>query len=490
MTTFEINNIENKYVKINNRKIYYKNSKELVLDNNGNIIDDHIDKKYSNNYNIRINNDNIILEYKSNEDTQLINIEGKKINYTLNQTKIYVVVTLTCDLYIQQVIENFLRQIHMNKDLIIIRNNNYITEGENIMIDNIISAKIVEDNEYINEIREDKYILVNFEEKLYYTPDYITNIIRVLKRNKVARIYKNHEIIQTDINQYIKKIKDKIILETNMFNKINKIYYNNYSIKLSTDLYNTNIVKTEVMLYNSKIDKSVFDEYQIYNKLNYYFDKIYIMNLERRKDRRIITQELLHYFNIRAEFISSFDGNKNIMDYNRDVYSKKINVGEYGYIRSMLKIFEDAKKHKYDKILVLEDDIYIHKDFNNKFNEILENDIIKKKSWDLLFLGANYNVLNLDINKQIFKIKKKITGSYALGISCKIIDEYIYYINKYDSPFDVKPYEIFMQKYKLYGIYPNLIIPDLTESDIMVRKNIKKWIKKCNWQYQNYIRKI
>ena len=44
-------------------------------------------------------------------------------------------------------------------------------------------------------------------------------------------------------------------------------------------------------------------------------------------------------------------------------------------------------KHKYERILILEDDLRLELDFNNRFEEALRDIDQVKPDWDLMYLG-------------------------------------------------------------------------------------------------------
>ena len=223
-------------------------------------------------------------------------------------------------------------------------------------------------------------------------------------------------------------------------------YIDNAEIRNSDILYKINI--------NKKLLKSYYKSYYKFNKINYYFDKIYIINLERRKDRYKKTNDLLNKFNIKAEFIKAYDGIKNENEYLMDVKNNIINIGGYGRIQSLLMIIQDMRKNKYKNILILEDDIYILKNFVNEMEKIMKNIIIKNKEC----------------------------------ISYSIIDDYEYILRQFNTYIDTEPYKILKYKYRLYGIYPNLIIPEIKNSDIEIRSGDSKLKILNNWDYSNYIR--
>lgn len=120
--------------------------------------------------------------------------------------------------------------------------------------------------------------------------------------------------------------------------------------------------------------------------INKYFDKIYVLNLSKRKDRLADMAKRLIYLNIDYQLYDAVDGY--MLD---DIYSSykqsKINtyISNSSYLAcalSHLSIYNNAKNNGYEKILILEDDILFHKNFNKKFDSLLLPD-----DFDLLYLS-------------------------------------------------------------------------------------------------------
>ena len=486
MIKIEINRNKN-YIQINDNKIEIENIINLIIDNNGNI-NNNLDKIY-NNYTLSIKDKDYKLAYNSINNIKLFDVTGNYIKYNIILDKIYVVIDLKYDLYIDYSLNNFLRQLYRNKELLIIDNDKYFTEEEKNKINKITSVNIVTKNK-IEEIKNKNNIIVYFDEKTYYDDEYIDNLYNKFKNSKINIIKTKFEIIQSNTDQYIRKL-DKELKLAERYNKEYNEYNENIMYDTSSIKYIDNAeIRNSDILYkiniNKKLLKSYYKSYYKFNKINYYFDKIYIINLERRKDRYKKTNDLLNKFNIKAEFIKAYDGIKNENEYLMDVKNNIINIGGYGRIQSLLMIIQDMRKNKYKNILILEDDIYILKNFVNEMEKIMKNIIIKNKEWDMLFLGVNYNYKN--IKQKIFKIVDKVTGGYAVGISYSIIDDYEYILRQFNTYIDTEPYKILKYKYRLYGIYPNLIILEIKNRDIEIRSGDSKLKILNNWDYSNYIR--
>lgn len=139
--------------------------------------------------------------------------------------------------------------------------------------------------------------------------------------------------------------------------------------------------------------------------LNEYFDKIYCINLERRKDRKeqCISEFFKH--NLNVEFISAIDG-KDISDIN-----VKIKKGAYACSLSHIKIYNDIIKNNYNKVLILEDDIEFSNNLTNEFNAVFNN---IPENWNLLYFSGNHykglTKINNDISKMIGSLSMACYG--------------------------------------------------------------------------------
>ena len=282
--------------------------------------------------------------------------------------------------------------------------------------------------------------------------------------------YEDINIIECVKSSYIK-------LLDNNFNKLN---FEEITVK--------DLIKNTPMLYieyyNTKLDFTFY---------NNYFCHIYLINLDKRKDRLLDMLSLYNKFNLNFEIVKAIDGNEE--PYISDFYSKtkNINPGEYGYLLTVKNILLDAKNRNYKKILILDDDIILSKYFYKfeYFSKFIDKD------WEFLYLGCSQHNWIENINYKYSNYKfyyhpLKTSGSFSLGIDNKIFDELIINIENYDSPFDAKPIQNIISKNykKSYVIYPNLFIADVSNSDIRQPRNIENFAKKVRWNLSDYYFKI
>ena len=191
------------------------------------------------------------------------------------------------------------------------------------------------------------------------------------------------------------------------------------------------------------------------------FDKVYCINLDRRPDRLENFKKEVEKYNLgEFERFSAYDG-KGLNLTNE--YNLK--PGEIGVIKSNLDIIKDAKKNKYNTILIIEDDCVFNneiKNFNNLIDYIPED-------WDMIYFGGNHSHTNNDlrINNKVIKI----TNSFAIhcvAIKSTVFDEILEILNNYDRQIDVLYCEI-QKKHNVYCFYPAIAKQKIDFSDIQNR---------------------
>lgn len=224
--------------------------------------------------------------------------------------------------------------------------------------------------------------------------------------------------------------------------------------------------------------------------MNTYFDKIYILNLEERKDRWESMKKKLKKNNI-YNFIrfSAIPGKK------EPYYSlyRKLNFfdspGAFGVLLSAYNIILHAIHHKYKRICILEDDILFHKHFNVLFEEKISK---IPNNWKLLFLGSSIHAWRYrhkcKINKDFIIPEGSIPGAFALGIDCTCYRYLIEEIRKCNSAWDLTPIKSINKRFygHCYILNPNLIIADTRDSDIREGKSLELKSKKCLWNLYEY----
>jgi GR25 family glycosyltransferase involved in LPS biosynthesis len=206
-------------------------------------------------------------------------------------------------------------------------------------------------------------------------------------------------------------------------------------------------------------------------RLDKYFDKIYCINLDRRKDRWEETIKELDKWGLtdEVERYSAIDG-KDIKG------SYPISLGNVGLIDTNIKILEEAKEKKYKNILILEDDV----EFTNGIKDLKDYYDNIPKDYDMIWFGGNHN---LHMGKSLSRVNEKIIklhstyATHAVMINESMFDVIPTLISKKRKPIDV--YYCDLQKsFNCYGFYPNIAIQRPSYSDIENKFMDNRWLFK------------
>ena len=195
-------------------------------------------------------------------------------------------------------------------------------------------------------------------------------------------------------------------------------------------------------------------------KLNDFFDKIFVINLERRPDRLEIFKQISNDLDFEFEVFKAYDGRE--IDDNFVYNGKPINIkpnkhykggldnysrGALGCLLSHLDIIKKSKYLGYKKVLILEDDVEFNTDFKQRFNNFISN---FDKDWDMIYFSGSLLETSEDYEYCKKLISCHTTHSYAV---CESIYEYL-----------------------IENIEKNLYISPIDETYSIVQSNIKSFI--------------
>ena len=208
--------------------------------------------------------------------------------------------------------------------------------------------------------------------------------------------------------------------------------------------------------------------------LNTYFDKIFIINLDSRKDRWEECLDILKKYNI-----TNFERVSAIRPIYKDIPKNYYNnlvvnqtewyvTGCIGCKLSHYRVIQLAKKRNYKNFLVLEDDFSINTD---NFEEILVNSINElerlntktdekdnSKIWDMLYLGGNNLIKPHNIgNLKLIHRGIKVNTTHAYAMSSSIYDKCLERMNICGTEIDDFYKREIQNHYNVFVIYPSLI---------------------------------
>jgi glycosyl transferase family 25 len=172
-------------------------------------------------------------------------------------------------------------------------------------------------------------------------------------------------------------------------------------------------------------------------------DKIFIINLDKDKDRLNNAYKQLNEYNIKNyERYAAIYGNnlnkKELNDFTTNMGKIIASKSMIGCGISHINIWKHIIKEKINKCLILEDDFILVDDFLNKFNKIINK---TPNEYDILFLSSNIfhnkNLKLYDIDEYFYK-QLLISQTVGYIITLKGAKNILKYINKVSYHIDVE----------------------------------------------------
>lgn len=220
--------------------------------------------------------------------------------------------------------------------------------------------------------------------------------------------------------------------------------------------------------------------------LNNLFEKIYLINLDKRKDRYEKFLKISEKYNFNFERISAFDGplllNENFTYGNKkisfvknefykhepgnffgiDNYHDRYFKGCIGCLISHLEVLKLAQKNNYKSILILEDDVAFSDDFEQKIKNLLDN---FPKEWDMFYLSGSLVREGKKFDYYSELISSHTTHSYAVNSSAYKVLIKLLEINMFNKPVD-SCYVSIQESIKSFIAMPFLTYQESGYSDI------------------------
>ena len=147
-----------------------------------------------------------------------------------------------------------------------------------------------------------------------------------------------------------------------------------------------------------------------------------------------------------------------------------------------------AKKHNYNRILLLEDDVLFHKNFNKLFNK----NISFIPDWYLLYFGTSIHNWRFKerccFKQHYFQARGTIAGAFSVGIDHRIYDILLRYILTLNQSWDIGPLKLINKSYpnKCFIFNPYLIIANTEDSNIRHGKTLDYKANQCKWDLTLY----
>ena len=188
-------------------------------------------------------------------------------------------------------------------------------------------------------------------------------------------------------------------------------------------------------------------------RINDFFDKVVVINLDRRTDRMEKLDTQLQELGIQYERFSAIDGKNLEID--------PIVAGNQSHLKVLQKYLQQ-------RVLILEDDALFVNDFQAKFDEAIQH---LPADWDILYLGALVDPKTGKLIKTNDHWSKQIvsTGAQAYCVNPNKMAVVIEKLIGYEWYIDIGLREL-NENLNCYIAHPNLVIQFPSFSDLRLQE--------------------
>lgn len=265
----------------------------------------------------------------------------------------------------------------------------------------------------------------------------------------------------------------------------NRRYHERYLTITPSDIDTMHIDENNVWsVSDANVTKKIMEYFALRNEddniltTDRLFYNTYVINLDRRPERMNKIQHQLEKNGIPFTRFTAIDG-EDLDDIPTPKPGNGLIENKYALacLRSHIEIIKMAKEKRIARILVLEDDAILHPDFRLHLQKLKTI-----KNWKMLHLGASQ--YNWDVEyTEGFYYSKNTLGGFAYAIDQSIYDD-ILKLNEEKLSFDnllAKVQEKYMGQ--CYTFWPNIVIPDVSTSDIRGPRDQEQHSNKMKWQW-------
>lgn len=188
-------------------------------------------------------------------------------------------------------------------------------------------------------------------------------------------------------------------------------------------------------------------------EVNDYFDKVVVINLDRRTDRMEQLDPQLKALGIEYERFSAVD-------------AKELDIKPY--VAGTMSHVAVWNKYLGQKVLVLEDDALFCTEFSTKFSQVMQT---LPEDWDVFYLGALVDKMTGKVQKVNDHWGKQVvsTGAQAYCINPDVMNTFYETIKDKQWFIDVE-LRVLAEKYNAYIAQPNLVTQFPSYSDLRERE--------------------
>lgn len=212
--------------------------------------------------------------------------------------------------------------------------------------------------------------------------------------------------------------------------------------------------------------------------LNNYFEKVYLVNLDKRPDRLALASRNCESIGLKYERFAACDGVKERLQIasarETGEHPSYWNLGAAGMVQSLIRLFKKCKEDKVGSVLILEDDVEFHRDINKLVCDWI---VDVPGDWETLFFAGNHVKPVTPITAHVARMNFTYT-LHCHAVRETVFDLLIDTLSEMRRPADVYYARAIHSRGKSYCFTPNLAYQSPSFSNIVNRNVNYSFLKR------------
>lgn len=165
--------------------------------------------------------------------------------------------------------------------------------------------------------------------------------------------------------------------------------------------------------------------------------------------------------------------------------------GAWGYLATMVDLLGQATEERLERVVVFDDDVLVHHDFGPLLESALDE---LPADWEIVYLGCTQKDRSAVevLSEHIYRPRGPVNGSFAVALRASVFKELLDEMSVFTAPYDSGALSTVAHRHAgtTYVIRPNLVVADVSTSDLRLERDPEDFARKAGWQLADYDARI
>lgn len=229
------------------------------------------------------------------------------------------------------------------------------------------------------------------------------------------------------------------------------------------------------------------------SKLSDYFDQVYVINLDCEPDKMVRMKKIMRRLDTHYKRITAINGHSTRAQiYWRQLKKKgkprdpnwpEVTVPGMACTLSHMSAIKHAMESRKQRVLIFEDDIMLHRDFEYHLQKM-----DRLPEWKLLYLGATDYGYHDAKSVDGFYHPFQVFGRFAYGVDRSIFQELLDVWTATTNTGDSMLASVIQPRYseQCFVFDPNIVVANVEQSTIRGRRDQLEQAAKVGWKMSWY----